>query len=298
MPQGGTAAAGRRYCGLDGPLLCAEGGRTTWFDPDADRRYRHEYGDLYREAQARAQAAKGKPIATLFELPKRGGDGARVGKVKTEILFIERCLDLLTPGGRMGIVLPEGIFNNPSLAYVREFCEDRARIMAVVSLPQETFYSSGASVKASLLFLKKFTEEEAADFAAKRDKVSAEIQAKCADEIAAETGRLQAAVEAAKEARDADARKTAHSELRNYLNRMEDTKAREARALLKERFDYPVFLYEAEKVGITATGEPDANELYPNANMPSGMKREDTCLELYRRFVASPEAFIEENRHG
>ena len=108
----------------------------------------------------------------------------------------------------MGIVLPEGIFNNPSLAYVREFCEDRARIMAVVSLPQETFYSSGASVKASLLFLKKFTEEEAADFAAKRDKVSAEIQAKCADEIAAETGRLQAAVEAAKEARDADARKT------------------------------------------------------------------------------------------
>ena len=79
---------------------------------------------------------------------------------------------------------------------------------------------------------------------------------------------------------------------------MEDTKAREARALLKERFDYPVFLYEAEKVGITATGEPDANELYPNANMPSGMKREDTCLELYRRFVASPEAFIEENRHG
>ena len=46
----------------------------------------------------------------------------------------------------------------------------------------------------------------------------------------------------------------------------------EARALLKVRFDYPIFLYEAEKVGITATGEPDANELYPNANMPAGMK--------------------------
>ena len=60
----------------------------------------------------------------------------------------------------MGIVLPEGVFNNPSLAYVREFCEDRAFIRAVVSLPQETFYSSGASVKASLLFLQKFTVEE------------------------------------------------------------------------------------------------------------------------------------------
>jgi len=40
------------------------------------------------------------------------------------------------------------------------FCEDRAFIRAVVSLPQETFYSSGASVKASLLFLQKFTVDE------------------------------------------------------------------------------------------------------------------------------------------
>ena len=101
----------------------------------------------------------------------------------------------------MGIVLPEGIFNNPSLAYVREFCEDRARVLAVVSLPQETFYSSGASVKASLLFLRKFTEEEAADFAANRDEAKAEVEAKYADEIAAETARLKAAIEAAKEAR-------------------------------------------------------------------------------------------------
>ena len=43
---------------------------------------------------------------------------------------------------------------------MREFCEDRAFIRAVVSLPQETFYSSGASVKASLLFLQKFTVDE------------------------------------------------------------------------------------------------------------------------------------------
>jgi hypothetical protein len=37
------------------------------------------------------------------------------GKIKTELLFIERCLDLLLPGGRLGIVLPEGVFNHPSL---------------------------------------------------------------------------------------------------------------------------------------------------------------------------------------
>jgi len=256
---------------------------------DTRRRWEEEYGQLYKEAQARVEAARGKPIASLFELPAR--NGGKLGKVKTEILFIERCLALLKPGGRMGIVLPEGVFNNPSLAYVREFCEDRARILAVVSLPQETFYSSGASVKASLLFLHKFTEKEAADFAAKREKAKAEIAAKYAPEIAAETKRLEAEIEAAKTAKDAEKRKAAQRELADYLKRMEETKTREARALLKERFDYPVFLYEAEKVGITATGEADANELYPNASLPAGMKPEDTCLELYRRFRKDPKAF-------
>ena len=255
------------------------------------RRYAAEYGDLYKDAQARVGAAKGKPIASLFELPKRGG---KLGKVKTEILFIERCLDLLKPGGRMGIVLPEGIFNNPSLAYVREFCEDRARVLAVVSLPQETFYSSGASVKASLLFLAKHTVKEAADFATKRDRAKADVDAMHAGEIAAETARLKAEIDAAK---DKDSLKTARRQLADYLAKMEGAKAREARALLKERFDYPIFLYEAEKVGITATGEPDANELYPNANMPAGMKPEDSCIELYRRFQQDPKAFALEANH-
>ena len=121
------------------------------------------YGQAYRDAQARVRKAaeQNLPLASIFELPKRGAgtDGKRKGpgKVKTEILFIERCLALLKPGGQLGIVLPEGIFNNPSLAYVREFCEDRAYIRAVVSLPQDTFVSSGASVKASLLFMQTFT---------------------------------------------------------------------------------------------------------------------------------------------
>jgi type I restriction enzyme M protein len=118
---------------------------------EAAKAYTEDYGDLYKEAIARVRAAVDKPIASLFELPK-----GEKNKIKTEILFIERCLALLKPGGRMGIVLPEGIFNNPSLAYVREFCENRAFIRAVVSLPQETFFSSGAGVKASLLFLQKF----------------------------------------------------------------------------------------------------------------------------------------------
>jgi type I restriction enzyme M protein len=256
---------------------------------DVERQYIAIYGDSYRESLARVRAARGKPIASLFELPTTGG--RKLGKIKTEILFIERCLDLLKPGGRLGIVLPEGIFNNPSLAYVREFCEDRARILAVVSLPQETFNSSGASVKASLLFVQKFTEDELADFSAKQSAARSEIEAKYAETVAAETARLEAVIKAAKAAKDVDARKAAQTKLREYLKRMDDTKTREARALLKRRFDYPIFLYEAEKVGITATGETDANELYPNDRMPAGMQPETTCLELYRQFRADPAAF-------
>jgi type I restriction enzyme M protein len=85
--------------------------------------------------------------------------------------------------------------------------------------------------------------------------------------------------------------KAAQRELNDYRKRLEATKTREARALLKERFDYPIFMYEAENVGITATGEMDANELYPNDHLPKGMKPEDTCLELYRQFQANPKAF-------
>jgi type I restriction enzyme M protein len=234
------------------------------------------YGKAYKDAHARVKAAVGKPIASLFELPKAEG------KVRTEILFIERCLALLRPGGRLGIVLPEGIFNNPSLAHVREFCEDRAFIRAVVSLPQETFFSSGASVKASLLFMQKFTEEEKARFDKIRAEAIAEVEAKYAEEIAKETARLQAEVDAAKAARNAQRRKEAQKALADYLAAMKTKKAREARQLLKERFDYPVFLYQAECVGISATGEADQNELYPNANCPKALDK--TCLDLYKEF--------------
>ena len=94
---------------------------------DVEREYTRIYGAPYKEALARVRAAKDKPIASLFDLPKAKGNGP-LGKIKTELLFIERCLDLLKPGGRLGIVLPESVFNNPSLAYVREFCENRAFI--------------------------------------------------------------------------------------------------------------------------------------------------------------------------
>jgi type I restriction enzyme M protein len=75
---------------------------------------------------------------------------------------------------------------------------------------------------------------------------------------------------------------------------MKIKKAREARHLLKERFDYAVFLYQAEKVGITATGELDQNELYPNPSVPAGLQ--ETCLEAYQRFRQAPDSFLIEGQ--
>lgn len=246
-----------------------------------ERRYREDYGALYIEARDRVRAALNKPIASLFELPRGSSAG-----IKTEILFIERCLALLKPGGRLGIVLPEGIFNNPSLAYVREFCEDRAFIRAVVSLPSETFLSSGASVKASLLFLQKFTEKEQGEFRAKSRLARASVEERHAAAISAEVARLEKAASNAVNAAD---RGSLRKELVNYQKKMKGILAAETRTRLKALFSYPVFLYEAEHVGISATGEPDQNELYPGPEAPPGV---ETCLELYSKFKKAPEQFL------
>ncbi len=72
-----------------------------------------------------------------------------------EILFIEKCLKLLKPEGRMAIVLPDGVLQNPSLAFVRHWIKFQASIIGVVSLPQETFVPFGTGVKTSLVLLRK-----------------------------------------------------------------------------------------------------------------------------------------------
>lgn len=77
-----------------------------------------------------------------------------------ELLFIEQCLNLLRKGGRLGIVLPNGEFENSSLQYVREYLLTRVSIDAVVKLPAETFVPSGTGIKTSVLFATKYGESE------------------------------------------------------------------------------------------------------------------------------------------
>ena len=78
----------------------------------------------------------------------------------TEILFIEQAYHFLKEGGYLGVVIPDGILTNSSLQYVRNQIEDWFRIVAVVSMPQTAFMSTGAGVKSSVIFLKKWMKEE------------------------------------------------------------------------------------------------------------------------------------------
>lgn len=86
-------------------------------------------------------------------------DGKKAqNKVGRDILFIERNLDFLKPGGRMAIVLPQGRFNNTSDKHIREFIAEHARILAVVGLHGNTF-KPHTGTKTSVLFVQKWDDK-------------------------------------------------------------------------------------------------------------------------------------------
>lgn len=96
-------------------------------------------------------------ILHQFELAKRGRDKWQ-SSVGRDILFIERNLEFLKPGGRMCIVLPQGRFNNSTDEYIRRFIAEQARILAVVSLEGNTF-KPHTGTKTSVLFLQKWNDD-------------------------------------------------------------------------------------------------------------------------------------------
>jgi type I restriction enzyme M protein len=79
-------------------------------------------------------------------------------KRSPQILFLERCLQFLKPGGRMGIVLPESILGNPSYEYLVNFIQARTSIRGIVTMPEPLFKTSGKGgthTKVAVLFLVK-----------------------------------------------------------------------------------------------------------------------------------------------
>lgn len=96
---------------------------------------------------------KGEPILSQFDLGykwKRDKDTKALAKTAIlhddqppQILFLERCLQMLKPGGRLGIVLPEAVFGMPTYEYVVTWLQSQARIRGVVSMPEALFKTSG-----------------------------------------------------------------------------------------------------------------------------------------------------------
>jgi type I restriction enzyme M protein len=82
---------------------------------------------------------------------------------RAETLFIERCYNFLAPDGHLAIVLPDGILNNPSDFYVRDFIKNKFEITAIVTLPEYAFRKAGSGMRTSLLFLRKLKANEKAN---------------------------------------------------------------------------------------------------------------------------------------
>ena len=84
--------------------------------------------------------------------------GKLKNNISRDILFIERNLNFLKPGGRMGLVLPQGDFNNSSEKYLRDFIAEKCRILAVVGLHPNTFLQH-TGTKTSVLFVQKWDDK-------------------------------------------------------------------------------------------------------------------------------------------
>lgn len=221
-------------------------------DDELAQKYYALYGKAtYQNAQAKIIENIGKPIASLFALKEN------LQSDKTEHLFINRCLDLLKPSGRMGIVLPEGVFNTPNAEYVRKFVEGKAFLRAVISLPSETFLSSKASVKCSILFLQKFSENEQA----KWDGLLQSHRQNLEQEHKNELDLLNEIISYRKQKGEKIAKYSTDDKKRAKKEQKELTERIEKEALSKTKidFDYPIFMAEPEFVGITSTGETGDN---------------------------------------
>lgn len=107
-------------------------------------------------------------VSRLRDILRFRKSESKSDKIDRHILFIQRIIDMLKPGGRTVIVLPQGIFNNTSEKYIRKFVTNKARLLGVVGLHGNSF-KPHTGTKTSLLFLRKFTEEELNNNAAEKD---------------------------------------------------------------------------------------------------------------------------------
>ena len=254
---------------IDKELKITDADRFT--DIEKIKAYEERYGkENYDNALRQVNDHIGQSILDLFQIGKFSG--------LTEVLFIERCLNLLKPGGRMGIVLPEGVLNNTNLQKVRDFVESKAKILLIVSIPQDVFMAAGATVKPSLLFFKKFTEDEAEEYNRIYIQASHEVEAKYDEEMTDIDAKL---AKRGKEALSKEEKKKLRARKKELTSLIED----ETKALVKERFDYVIPIAEVQKAGISTTGAKTDNELIPLEKEFTEYRKENKLWEKHVKYT-------------
>lgn len=256
--------------------------------------YKKRYGDAYTQALKQVNDNVGKSLLSLY----------KIDNGLTEVLFIERCLNLLKHGGRMGIVLPEGVLNGTNIQKAREFVEGKAKILLIVSIPQDVFIASGATVKPSLLFFKKFTEEEASEYEKIKNSATKTINAKYSKELVTIEEQLSLRGKNALS-------KEKKNELNARKKKIVEQASIEIKKIIKEKFDYEIPFAKVQKAGISTTGAEIENELKPLAEEYTPYRKEKNLWDVpvketqYNRFengnilrirvadniVSEPEAF-------
>ena len=199
----------------------------------------------------------------------------------TEVLFIEQDYNFLKEGGFLAIVIPDGILTNSSLQYVRDRIGEWFRIVAVVSMPQDAFKANGAGVKSSVLFLKKWTNEqsrrikETKQSLQKRIKNDANFEAIISHWEKEKKEILKHYIgfknDTGKKDKKAIEKTPEFIEWKKQVTEQYSQKIADFKEQLEEHFaeqlkeempDYPIFMAIAEQIGYDATGkEIDVNDL-------------------------------------
>ena len=270
---------------VDRGQLISEADKFT--DEEMKKKYKKKYCAAYDEALKQVDDHIGESLLSLYDL----------GNISTltEVLFMERCLRLLKKGGRMGMVLPEGVLNNKNLQAVREYFEGKAKIILICSIPQDVFIAAGATVKPSLVFMRRFTNDEESEYANCKSEALAEVtalhQAEI-DKLEATIAKADALTESLKDdlkkaqtklkqakkdkknttsveteittikKEQADNRlnkKTAEKELKGLYKQIDE----ETKPVVKKKFDYDIPIAKIDDAGITTTGAASEGNQLP-----------------------------------
>jgi len=143
--------------------------RVSSLDPREWKNHQHRVGDYVKDGMFDivmtnppfAGEITQAEILGGYDLAYKGDPttNKRANKVERDVLFIERCLRFLRPGGRMAIVLPQGIFNNTSDEFIRDYVMKHARLLGVVGLHGNMF-KPFTGTKTSVLFVQKWNSDE------------------------------------------------------------------------------------------------------------------------------------------